>query len=274
MSGIDVASRAAPVRRASNGQVMAGLARFGLAARAFSYLVIGWLAVEIARGHGRQQANQKGALADLAQHSYGLTLLWLLGLGFAAYAIWRLSEAAFGTAPEGRKAGPRVQSLVRGVVYAGLSVTTFTFMEGRAGQGQAQQQVTVTGRLMRHTGGRWLVAAVGLVVVAVALAMIVDGVTRKFTRQLRMGELHGTTRTVVVRLGMIGTIARGTVFAVAGGLVVDAAVTADPAKSTGLDGALRTLADQAYGPWILGVFAVGLIVFGLYGFACARWAKT
>jgi hypothetical protein len=97
---------------------------------------------------------------------------------------------------------------------------------------------------------------------------------RKFEKELRMSELSGTTRTVVVRLGAIGTIARGIVFAVAGALVVDAAVTADAAKSIGLDGALRTLADRPHRPWILGAFAIGLIAFGLFGLAQARWAKT
>ena len=52
------------------------------------------------------------------------------------------------------------------------------------------------------------------------------------------------------------------------------AVTFDPAKSTGLDGALRTLANRAYGPWLLGALALGLIAFGIYGLAAARWAKT
>jgi hypothetical protein len=73
---------------------------------------------------------------------------------------------------------------------------------------------------------------------------------------------------------MIGTTARGIVFAVAGALVVEAAVNYDAAKSTGLDGALRTLADRAYGPWLLGVLAIGLIAFGIYGLATARFAKT
>ena len=66
----------------------------------------------------------------MAQHSVGKVLLWVLGFGFAAYALWRLSEAAFGTAAEGRKAGPRVQSLVRGIVYAFFAVTTFSFIAG------------------------------------------------------------------------------------------------------------------------------------------------
>lgn len=261
-------------RKASDSPAMAGAARLGLATRAFVYLVIGWLAIQIALGHRGQQANQKGALADIAQHSGGLVLLWVLGIGFAAYAVWRLSEVAFGAAGEGKKAGPRVQCLVRAVVYAILSVTTFAFIAGRSRQGQAQQQETATAKLMRHAYGRWLVGLVGVIVVAVGVGMIIEGVTKKFEKQLQMNELHDATRTIVVRLGIVGTVARGIVFAVAGALAVDAAITFDPSKSTGLDGALRTLADRAYGPWLLGVLAVGLIAFGVYGFAAARWAKT
>ena len=96
----------------------------------------------------------------------------------------------------------------------------------------------------------------------------------KFQKQLRMQDLTGPTRTLVLRLGMIGTSARGIVFAIAGALVVQAALTYNAGKSTGLDGALRTLADRPYGPWLLGALALGLIAFGLYGFAAARWAKT
>ena len=164
------------IREASDSTAMAGAARLGLAARAFVYLVIGWLAIQIALGHATEQANQKGALADIASHSGGIVLLWVLGIGFAAYALWRFSEAVFGTAGEGAKAGPRVQSLVRGVVYAALCVTTFMFIAGRSRQGQAQQQETATAKLMKHGYGRWLVGVAGLIVIAVGVGMIVEGI--------------------------------------------------------------------------------------------------
>ncbi len=127
---------------------------------------------------------------------------------------------------------------------------------------------------MRHSFGQWLVGLVGIVVLIIGLGMIANGLRRKFEKNLKMHELHGTTRTVVVWAGTIGTTARGIVFAIVGALVIDAAVTFDPKKSQGLDGALRTLAGQPYGPWLLGLVAVGLIVFGLYGFALSRWGKT
>jgi hypothetical protein len=253
---------------------MHAAARLGLAARAFIYLVIGWIACQIALGHRSEQANQKGALADLASHPGGLAVLYVLGLGFVAYAVWRSSEVAFGAAGEGNKAGPRLQSLVRAVVYGALAITTFIFIAGGSRQGQAQQQMTLTAKLMRHEYGRWLVGVAGTVVVVVGLAMVIEGVTKKFERQLQLNELHGATRTWVIRTGVLGTIARGLVFALAGVLAVDAAVTYDAAKSAGLDGALRTLANRPYGPWLLGIVALGLIAFAIYGFAAARWAKT
>jgi NADH:ubiquinone oxidoreductase subunit 6 (subunit J) len=261
-------------RTVANGGAMTALARFGLAARGFVYLVIGWLTLQIALGHHTQQANQRGALAEVSQHSFGRLLLWLMGIGFAAYAIWRLSQAAFGTAAEGSKAGPRFQSLVRGIVYAGFAVMTFSFIAGTSSQSQRQQQVTLTARVMRHSFGRTLVGVAGVVVIVVGLAMVIEGLTKKFEKQLQMHELSGTTKTVVLRLGQFGTVTRGLVFALAGFLVLDAAVTFDPAKSTGLDGALRTLVHQPFGPWLLGAAAIGLIAFGLYGLASVRYAKT
>lgn len=261
-------------RAASNSPAMAALARFGLAVRGFVYLVIGWLAVQIALGRRTHEANQRGALVTLASHPFGQVLLWILGFGFGAYALWRLSEAAFGTAAEGRKAGPRLQSLVRGIVYASFAVTTFSFIAGTSNQTQSRQQETTTAKLMKHGYGRWLVGIVGVIVIVVGIGMIIEGLRKKFEKQLRMNDLHGATRTVVVRLGMVGTTARGIVFAVAGALLVQAAVRYEPAKSTGLDGALRTLADRPYGPWLLGVIALGLLAFGVYGLTTARYAKT
>ena len=273
--GGDICRRLPPRRGARpTARSWPGWPGWGWPPAGFVYLMIGWLAVQIAAGHGSRQANQQGAVAAVAQHSYGVLLLWVLAVGFAGYALWRLSEAAYGTAAEGAKTGPRIQSLVRGLIYASLCASTVSFIAGRSRQGQAQQQETVTAKLMRHTPGRLLVGLVGVAVVAVGLAMIVEGARKKFEKQLHMNELHGATRTVVERLGIVGTVARGLAFAIAGQLVIDAAVTANPRKSTGLDGALRTLADRAYGPWLLGALAIGLIAFGIYGFAAARWAKT
>jgi drug/metabolite transporter (DMT)-like permease len=81
-------------------------------------------------------------------------------------------------------------------------------------------------------------------------------------------------RRVVKVLGMTGTIARGVVFALAGVLVIVAAVTHKASKSGGVDTALRTLRDQPFGVALMLLAALGLVIFGVYGLCEARWRKV
>ena len=105
-------------RRASDSPAAHGLARAGLIARGIIYILIGLVAVLVALGHSAREADQQGAIQLLAGKPYGLVALWLLAIGFVAYALWRLSEAAFGVTGEGNGAGPRLKSLGRAVIYA------------------------------------------------------------------------------------------------------------------------------------------------------------
>jgi hypothetical protein len=260
-------------RRATDSPAAHVLARAGLTARGIIYILIGWVAVLVALGHGRHEADQQGALQLVAGKPYGTVSLWLLGIGFAAYALWRLSEAAYGVAGEGNGAGPRLKSLARAVIYAGFAYLTFQILAGRQGS-QARQQQDVTARVMQHPGGRLLVGIIGLIIVVVGLVLISEGLRRKFMRHLRSSEMSQRTRRVVRKLGRIGTVARGVVVALVGVLVVDAAVSHSPAKSGGIDKALLTLRDEPFGAVLLGLAALGLIVFGVYGLCEARWRRV
>jgi hypothetical protein len=260
-------------RRASESQAASALARAGLAARGVIYILIGWVSILIAFGLSSQQANQQGALQLLASKPYGLVSLWLLAIGFVAYALWRLSEAAFGVTGEGNGAGPRVKSLIRGIVYAFLAYMTFKVISGTS-KNQTKQQQDLTASVMHHTGGRWLVGLVGLIIVGVGVALVIEGVRRTFMKHLKTGQMSPQVRRIVERLGQVGVTARGVVFALAGVLVVDAAITFKPSKSGGLDKALLTLRSQPFGEFLLLIFALGLVAFGIYGLAEARWRKV
>jgi Domain of Unknown Function (DUF1206) len=260
-------------RRASDSPAARALARVGLAARGVIYILIGWLAIEVALGHSSQQPNQQGALQLLASKSYGLITLWLIGIGFVGYSLWRLSEAAFGVTGERRGAGPRIKSLVRGIVYAFLAVLAFQVISGSSSN-QTHQQQDLTAKVMHHTGGQWLVGLAGVIIVIVGLTLVAEGIKRKFMKYLRTGEMSRRTRMVVERLGMIGTTARGVVFAIVGALIIDAAITFSPKKSGGLDKALLTLRHQAFGEFLLLIVAVGVLIFGVYGLCEARWRRV
>lgn len=259
------------LRRASHSPLARGLARAGLTARGVLYILIGWVAILVALGQTSDQADQQGALQMLANQSYGRPLLWLMGIGFAGYALWRLSEAAFGVTGDGRGAGPRLKSLLRAVIYAFFADLTLKILVGKSGQSNSQQDLTAS--VMRHPGGRWVIGIVGLAIVVAGLVLIFEGIRRKFLKYLNLSQLRPRSRRLVARLGMIGTAARGAVFALAGVLVVDAAVTYKPAKA-GIDKALLTLRNQPFGEALLIIAAIGLIIFGVYGLCEARWRRV
>jgi hypothetical protein len=249
---------------------MSWLARLGLTARGVVYLVMGWLAVLVATG-GRANIDQRGALTEVLAAPFGTALVCLLALGFAAYSLWRLSEAAFGVTGAPPGAGPRLKSLARAIAYGALAVTSVSLLNGSRGT-QAGQQGHLAGTVMSHTGGRWLVAFAGLVVLAVGLVMVREGWSAKFMRYF--GYLPSSRRSAVVLLGRVGTVARGIVFAVAGILVVVAAWTATAAKAGGIDQAFKTLLGQPYGTVLVAGLGLGLIVFGVYGLAEAIWRRV
>jgi succinate dehydrogenase/fumarate reductase cytochrome b subunit len=261
-------------RRASDSRAARVLARAGLVARGVIYLLIGLVAVFVALGHSTQQADQQGALQLLAGQPYGLVALVLLGIGFAGYALWRLSEAVFGVTGDGQGAGPRLKSAARGVIYAFFAFLTFKVISGRATSTETHQQQDITATVMQHAGGRWVIGIVGLVVVICGLVLVTEGIRHKFMKYLNTAQMSRRTRRVVEILGVVGTIARGVVFAIAGILVMEAAITRDAGKSGGIDKALLTLRDQPFGEFLLAIAALGLVVFGIYGLCEARWRKV
>ena len=264
----------ATARHAARSDEMQVLARWGLAARAAIYLLIGILAWALASGDYSQEADQRGALQELARHPGGKALIWVILIGLLGYALWRFSEAAFGAVGDGRKAGPRWKSMARGLIYLFLALSAFNVVTHADASSQAGQQELWTARAMTHPGGRWAVAAAGLAVLICGAALIVEGVTRRFEKYLALGDMSESTRRVVGMLGMIGTTARGAVLALAGILVIAAAWTYDASKAGGLDGALRSLLAATGGRWLLYAAAAGFIAFGVYGFAEAKWRRT
>ena len=149
-------------------------ARAGLAARGVIYLLIGVITASLAVRQHSQHADQKGAFTDLASKPFGGVLVVVVALGLAAYALWQLSQVFTGVVGEEDTSGKRMRSLVSAVVYAGLSVSAFTVLSG-ARKSQGSQQEGVTARVMKHSGGRWIVGLAGAVVVVVGIVLVVQG---------------------------------------------------------------------------------------------------
>jgi fumarate reductase subunit D len=259
-------------KKAENSNTVEWLARLGLVSRGIVWLTVGLLAAQVALGSSKQ-ADKNGALQTIADKPLGHLLLVVLVLGFLGHGAWRLLDGAVGHTDEeaGRKRWTkRGTSLLRGLVYLGLAVSTLKFLVSGGGNDKTRP---FTARVMKATGGRELVFLVGAGVFVGGLAMVVRAFRQKFEDNLEMARMPSWLRSATSLVGTAGVAARGLVFALIGGFLLDAAVRFQPDKAKGLDASLKAVAHQPFGRVVLFAAAVGLLAFALWSFIEARYRK-
>ncbi|WP_227878474.1 DUF1206 domain-containing protein [Arthrobacter dokdonensis] len=113
----------------------------------------------------------------------------------------------------------------------------------------------------------WLLlqAALALGLLLQAALGIGSSSKKRWVRSVALGK-------AVAYLAIAGYVVKGIAVVIVGILFIIAAVTVDPHDATGLDGALKALA-LPHGVLLLGVIAVGLMAYGVYGFIRARLAR-
>ena len=246
------------------------IARTGFAATALLQVLIGVLAIRIAVGASGGRPDQSGAFAGIAKTPVGGVLLWATALACFALAAWFLLTAVL---RRDRKAlsrwGTRVADGSKTVLYGVIGAQAVRFALGN-GSSSASTERRGSGSLLGVPGGPVVLALLGAGTAAVGAFLVVRGVTRRFTNDLDVPE-GGFGRLTVV-LGVIGFVARGVAIVAVGVLFVVAAVTVDPAKATGLDGALRAFAATGVGRVLLSGIGAGWCASGLYTAVVARRA--
>jgi hypothetical protein len=255
---------------------LARLARGGMVAQGVMYLLVGGLAIELALGVGGKTTDQRGALHTLADEWYGLAALVALAIGFAGYALWRLAVAVLGEKVESEEdvgIAKRLLYAGRALVYAGLCYSAVALIVTRDG-GKSTTEDEAAATVFDWPAGRWLVGAAGLAIVGYGLWNVYRALSRNFEQDLKVEQMGHSERRLVCAVGRAGFAARGVVFVLIGIFVVKAAVEHDPKEPVGLDGALQQLLEQTYGRALLGAVAAGLIAFGLFSLARARYREV
>jgi hypothetical protein len=261
--------------RAADSKPLEYLARGGFVGYGIIHLLFAWIALQVAFTGSKQDSDQSGALQSLAGNSVGKFLLVVIAIGLAAMAIWQAFEAAIGESGKQDRTAlmERVVSGARAILYIYLAWMAVKVLQGqKASTGDSQQSKSST--IMDHSGGRFLIGVIGVVVLGVGIGMFIYGFKKKFLKHLNTQQMEASVRKSTTRLGMAGYMAKGTAYAIAGVLVVWAAVTYDPEKARGLDGALKMLAGYSWGVWLLALIAVGIAAFGVYCFAQAKYRKV
>lgn len=147
MSSLELETRGSPAQDA--GPWVKWLARFGMFCSGILWILVGALAVgasplvRVARRPIAQARCRRSA-----KQSRGSALLIAIAVGFAGYALWRLTAAALGRKVEANEelsVWKRLWYLARGIFYAFLCYTTVAILFG-SHSGSSEK---------RHTGSAW-----------------------------------------------------------------------------------------------------------------------
>lgn len=279
-------ARSSTVRKAQNdAQEMAGfaaehpwvkvLARIGLAAVGVVYILVGVLAVQLAAGTGGGNGDapdQQSALQQINGAPMGRFMLGLIAVGLLGYLVWRLTEAFADVEGEGNEPkglAKRAGHAINGIVYGGIGLQAGTLALGRGSSGSGQEEWTA--RFMALPLGRWLVGLAGLFVIGYGLYQIYEAWTRKYRDRLAYEQMSAEEQRWIDPLSVAGLIAHGIVLGLTGSFLIQAAYRFNAEEAQGLGGALDEIARQPFGPWLLGAVAIGLIGYGVYKLAQARY---
>jgi Domain of Unknown Function (DUF1206) len=274
MSTIDQARQTGP------SDTLENLARVGLIAFGVVHVLVAWLAIQLAWfGLSGESADQSGAMASLADTTFGKPLLWIVAIGLIALAAWQAAEVLrwrWGWSAEGKTRTKALRksanALIKAAVYIALAVLAIRFATGN-GQSSSQSQQETTAGVFSWPAGQWIVGAAGLVLAGVGAWHIRKGMNKHFLKQIDTTEASPKALRLVTRLGQIGFPGKGIALIGVGALLIWAAVTFDPSKARGLDGAMHTILDLPFGQIVATLVALGIAAFGLFCFVRARYPE-
>ncbi len=262
----------------AHSDTLATVARVGYVVKGALYIVIGVLAAMAAFGGGGQTSGSRGAVRTISEAPGGPALLWAMAIGVGAYSLWRFAQAFFDPDDKGGGASGKIKRVgyaASGLVHAALAVwiVQSQLSAGQSDGSESGGTQDWTATLMAQPFGRWAVGVIGAGVIGYGLYQLYKAATVDFASKFKTDEMSETEKAVTKRAGQAGLGARGVVFGIIGGFLIQAALAADAQDARGLGGALDTLAAQPFGPYLLGAVAVGLAAFGVFSMINARYRE-
>ena len=244
----------------------------GQASKGVVYIIIGALTAMAAFNMGGETAGKSSVIDFLQQQPFGNFIVYVLGAGILAYALWRFYKAIADPKDKGDDASgfaKRFGYFCSGVIYGTFGYAVIS-SGGSGGSGGSGQQYAA--QLMDKSYGPFLIGLTGIIVICVGIYQAYKGYSGKYLEELNApqssnsGLLHTT--------GKFGYMARGLVFGIIGYFILLAGITtnADMIRST--QGAFSYMQQFSYGWLIMGVVAIGLLGHGIFMIFVAKHSRV
>lgn len=253
------------------GEGVEWAARIGYGAKGAVYGLIGALALQQAVGRGGEITGTREALEHIGSAPFGQALLWAMVVGLAGYVFWRLVQAFVdpeADPDDDHRWAMRLFYFGSAVAYGLLAWSAFSLVTGSGGGSGGGDSRSWAAQLMALGWGVWIVAAVGVGIIARGALQFWKAYTESFREKIQSFDLGPGRESWAVAASRIGLTARGVIFGIIGGSFVHAALTHDPNQARGLEGSLEFLVTR---PWALGAMGVGLMGYAVYQWVKARY---
>ncbi len=256
-------------------QTLVWIARIGFVGRGLVFLLLGALALASAITGESKPVGTSGAINLVLSQPAGRIVALAVALGLLCFAALRLVEAiddVYGYGDDLRGLAQRAALALAGLFYTGLGIAGASIvLSGGYAPDNDLQVRDWTAWALSVPLGEWLVGAAGAIIASIGIGLAVAGLSRRFRTRLQPWK-HGSR--LVMLLGTAGFVARSVVFVLIGCFLIFAAWQSDPSQAEGFGGALRVLRQQPYGNMLLLAAAAGLVAFGVFGIAEARFGRA
>jgi Domain of Unknown Function (DUF1206) len=249
--------------------------RFGYMSQGIVYALIGILAFLAALHVGGKTTGTGGMMQKLATLPVGNIILWLIGIGLIGYVCWVVILAIKDPNKEEKGAKRIIIRMgygISAVIYASIAVNALRYAATNQGSsGGGKQSISI--QLLSYPLGRWIIAGIGVIIIGYGIYEFFSGITGRFMNKFNVHEMNKHEQRIGRQSGRIGLVSRGVVFGLIGFFFILTSIQSNPNKAKGLGGALAELAQQPYGRWLLGIVALGFILFGVYSFIRGRYQQ-
>jgi hypothetical protein len=267
------------VKQKAASPLIQRLERFGYIIKGVIYIVIGLLALELAIGAGGATTSPSSAIALIGKLPFGKVLLVLIAIGLAGYSLWGFVRAIFdplrrGSDMKGLMA--RGGFLLSGITYGLLLIPTVLTLLNKPGAAAASQGNSsgIPTAWLSGPMGKFVIIAFGIFWIAAGAYQLIAASKEEYMRDLKTSAMNEQQFKTLTTLGKVGYAARGVVYATVGALILETIFKFGAPQAKGFDGALAALARGPYGEVLLGLVALGLMLFGAFSAYSSKWVQT
>jgi hypothetical protein len=243
----------------------------GFASKGVLYIAVGILAALAAVGLGEPEG-ARGTADRLKSNPVGFVLMLAIALGLAGYSVWRIMRGI--TNSEHENVPQRFANFGTAAVHLFILYGVGKVLAGWSGESDDQSAEHWTARALAQPFGRWLVIAIGIVLVGRGIWHAYKAAISKLDDELDEQAMEPTARRVIPWVARGGMLARGLVFVLGGGSLASAGLQMDPGDADGVSGILTGIGEAPFGRPLLASVAIGFMAYGVYQIALARYRKV